>query len=148
MALVITYKEDKGMVDKCSHGYRMVTGSVAFDNSYPTNGEPMDMSKVFPNDLHLVLFEVKAGYIFEYDYTNKKVKAYYPTKAQAVANSGGNQLIATTGSATASAVDATTPHVDVPAGFRSAVDHGAAEEVQNTADLSALTAVRFVAIGK
>jgi hypothetical protein len=148
MSLIVTYKEDKSLLDKCGHGFNFVTGSVAFDSSYPTGGEAMDMSKVFPTSVHIVLFETKAGYIFEYDYTNKKVKAKYPTKTQAVANSGANQLIATSGAATASAVDATTPHITAPAGFRSAVDPGVAEEVANAADLSALTDVRFLAIGR
>ena len=76
-AFAITYKEDKGMVDKCSHGYRLVTGSFLFSSSYPTNGEPCDMSKIFPKDLHMVTVEPKAGYLFVYDYTNKKVLAYW-----------------------------------------------------------------------
>jgi len=73
----ITYKEDKGMVDKCAHGYKIVTGKLSFSSSYPTNGEPCDMSKVFPTDLHMVIIEPKAGYLFFYDYANKKVKAYW-----------------------------------------------------------------------
>jgi len=76
-AFAVTYKEDKGMVDKCSHGYKMVTGKIQFSNSYPTNGEPFDMSKIFPVDLHMVIIEPKAGYLFFYDYTNKKVLAYW-----------------------------------------------------------------------
>lgn len=76
-AFAVTYKEDKGMVDKCSHGYKIVTGKIQMSNSYPTNGEPFDMRKIFPVDLHLVLIEHKAGYIFEYDYTNKKLKAFW-----------------------------------------------------------------------
>ena len=77
MAFTVTYKEDKGMVDKCSHGYKIVTGTILFSTSYPTGGELMDMSKIFPKDLHLVIVEPKAGYIFLYDYTNKKVLAYW-----------------------------------------------------------------------
>jgi len=112
MALTITYKEDEGIVEKCGHGYKMVTGTLAFDSSYPTGGEAMDMSKIFPTDLHLVLFEFNSGYSFQYDYSNKKVLAYWGDYAQ------------------------TTPadkaHI----------------QVADTTDLSGLTDVRFVAIGK
>jgi len=51
-----------------------LTGQVDFDSSYPAGGESMDLSHY----LGLVLgaiFEPKVGYEFEYDYTNKKVKA-------------------------------------------------------------------------
>jgi len=79
---VITYKEDQGMLDKCGHGYKMVTGSLSFSASYTktgtwaTDGEPMDLRKVFPTDLHIVLFEYYKAYKFHYDYTNRRVHAY------------------------------------------------------------------------
>jgi hypothetical protein len=110
MAFTITYKEDKGMVDKCSHGFKLVTGSVAFDASYPTGGEPMDMSKVFPTELHLVLFEAAYGFVFKYEYANKKVVAYYYDY--------------------------------------NAANDGQAIQVPDTTDLSALTQVCFLAVGK
>lgn len=53
---------------------KFLTGKVDFDSSYPTGGEAMDISKFFKNLLG-VTFETKSGYVFEYDYTNKKVKA-------------------------------------------------------------------------
>jgi hypothetical protein len=77
MALTITYKEDEEIVEKCGHGYKLITGSIAFDSSYPTGGEAMDLSKKIPTDLHMVWFEANGGYVFQYDYANKKVKAYY-----------------------------------------------------------------------
>ena len=55
---------------------KIMHGDIAFDNSYPSNGEALDLSNEF-NDLKLVIFEAKLGYVFEYDYTNKKVIAYY-----------------------------------------------------------------------
>jgi len=76
----ITYKEDKSILAKCGHGYNLVTGTFAFDDLYATDGCALDMSAIFPIDLHLVLFAPTLGYSFEYDYTAKKVKAFVVTK--------------------------------------------------------------------
>ena len=108
--MVITYKEDQEIYEKCGHNYKIITGSLAFDSSYPTNGEPMDLSKQIPTDIHMVIIEPSAGYILQYDYTNKKVKAYWN---------------------------------DYNAGADAALI-----EVTNTTDLSGLTDVRFMAVGK
>jgi len=78
----VTYKEDKSIIDKCGHGYKIVTGSLLFSDSYPntavwaTSGELMDLSKIFPNDLHIVLVEYYEGYKFTYDYTNKRIHVF------------------------------------------------------------------------
>lgn len=50
--------------------------TIDLDSSYPTGGEALDLSGDF-NDLLLVQIEPMAGYIFVYDYDNKKVIAYY-----------------------------------------------------------------------
>ena len=112
MALVIT--KDCGnyagiYTPQCYGGQlKILTGSIAFDGEYPTGGEPMDISDMFTS-LKAVFFESKGGYVFEYDYGNKKVKAMV-----------GNNDNATDG-----------PLV----------------EVANETDLSALTAVKFLAVG-
>lgn len=82
-------------------------GSLAFDSSYPTGGESMTFPGFF--NVAIVLIEPSAGYIFQYDYTNSKVLAYYADY--------------------------------------DAVADGALIQVANTTDLSALTDVRYVAIG-
>lgn len=87
---------------------KILTGSIAFDSSYPTGGEAMDISDMF-TDLKAVFFESKRGYVFEYDYDNKKVKAM-------MGNNDG------------------------------AAD-GPLVEVADKTDLSALTAVKFLAVG-
>lgn len=56
---------------------RIITGQIDFDSSYPTGGEAMDLSSYFPVALKAVFIENKAGYVFAYDYANKKVLAYY-----------------------------------------------------------------------
>ena len=58
-------------------GLKIVTGTLAFDASYPTGGEATtDISGHF-TELLGVLIESKSGYTFSYDYTNNKVLAYY-----------------------------------------------------------------------
>lgn len=112
MPLVITKDcgNYAGMFTPISYGgqLKILTGSVAFDSSYPTGGEAMDISAMF-NSLKIVLFESKAGYVFEYDYANKKVKAMM----------GNNDGTA----------------------------DGPLVEVADKTDLSALTAVKFLAVG-
>ncbi len=130
---------------------KLLTGSIAFDNSYPTGGEAMDLSKFFKNLLG-VFFETKSGYIFEYDYTNKKVKALYPraaiTSTLAVATPA---LAHTAGGTAVTSTAATMP--DHAAGAActitgvAGVAAGAGAEVPDTTDLSALTGVRFLAWG-
>ncbi|MCK6620335.1 MAG: hypothetical protein HUU32_12790 [Calditrichaceae bacterium] len=53
---------------------RVVYLDITFDSSYPTGGEP------FETGLDTVLsanIEPSGGYIFKYDYTNRKILAYY-----------------------------------------------------------------------
>jgi len=62
-------------------GVRLVMGTIGFDSSYPTGGEAIDLPL---NEVNGMLIENKAGYSFEYDRTNKKIKAYqynYPGAA-------------------------------------------------------------------
>ena len=77
MGLTITKEADKGIVDACGRSVKMVRGTIAFDSSYPTGGETLDLSKEMPTEVQQVIIENKSGYIFEYDYTNKLVLAYY-----------------------------------------------------------------------
>lgn len=85
----VTFTSDWGAVYKNlgfagTPGAIFISGSFAFDASYPTNGESFvdsasnKIAAFLPKgQVKLVLFEQKAGYVFEYDYTNDKVKAYY-----------------------------------------------------------------------
>ena len=53
------------------------TFSVAFDSSYPTGGESFDNDDVALAKIDFVILEPNSGYVFEYDYTNEKIIAYY-----------------------------------------------------------------------
>jgi pyruvoyl-dependent arginine decarboxylase (PvlArgDC) len=56
---------------------RFITGKFTFSNSYATGGESLDLGTMLNGaQLKGIKFDDKAGYAFEYDYTNKKVKAF------------------------------------------------------------------------
>jgi hypothetical protein len=114
---------------------KFLTGKISFDNSYPTGGEALDLSAHFDTLLG-VMIENKAGYSFEYDYTNKKVKAFVPVGVIADAGvSDANNTIMKSAAGT----------LEV-AGTGTAFQQ-AAVEVADTTDLSALTGVRLIAWG-
>lgn len=55
---------------------------VAFDSSYVTGGESLKPDVAGMYDVAFVHAVAQSGYSFEYDYTNKKLKAYYPSSAE------------------------------------------------------------------
>ena len=77
MALALTYKTKERVIEKCAKDFKILIGALTLTGTYVTNGEAMDISDYFPSELQLVLVESKGGFVFEYDYTAKKVKAYY-----------------------------------------------------------------------
>ena len=84
-------------------------GTIDFGASYPTGGESLTPANLNLQDINHIDISSKNGYLFEYDYANKKVKVLYFD-------------------------------------YDAAAD-GAAIEVANGTDLSALTGVRFRAYG-
>lgn len=81
MGLTITNKTVGGGIGNevkiiGSNVVKMKPFNIDFDNSYPTGGESLDLSSYF-KELINVQINPKSGYVFEYDYTNKKVMAYY-----------------------------------------------------------------------
>tara|TARA_B100000900_G_C20283839_1_gene595210 strand:- start:50 stop:361 length:312 start_codon:yes stop_codon:yes gene_type:complete len=48
---------------------------ITFDSSYPTGGEPLDLT-TYVSNIETVHVEVSGGYVFQYDRSNKKVLAY------------------------------------------------------------------------
>ncbi len=51
-------------------------GVMTFDSSYPTGGEPLAASALGFSSITSVRIHPTGGYVFEYDYTNKKVLVY------------------------------------------------------------------------
>lgn len=79
--MAITVTKDTRFPNRVSQGNKVgqaiLTGSIAFDSSYPTGGEDAgDISDYFRN-LDSILIEAAGGYSFEYDATNDKIKAYW-----------------------------------------------------------------------
>jgi hypothetical protein len=136
MALTVT--KNLNRVERISRNLGIMVCNVAFDSSYPTGGE--DISSVV-NAFKEVLsasFEGSGGYVFEYDKTNKKVKALYPQ--------GGEQVGSADGGASVDA-GATPVTSSAANGAIVTVDAGIGREVANATDLSALTTVRVTFIG-
>ena len=111
MAAVVTVKAIARLENEVNSSIgnkpmRMVFGTIAFDNSYPTGGEAITLSTYFPGGIECVDVFPQAGYVFVYDKANAKVIGYQSD-------------------------DAVDP----------------LDQIGNTTDLSALTAVPFVAYG-
>jgi hypothetical protein len=89
---------------------RLVTGTVAFDSSYPTGGESITAAKFGLGKIDFLIATALSGYVFFWDGTNSKLMAYYADNNAA----GDSALI----------------------------------QVPDTTDLSALTAIPVLAIGR
>lgn len=121
----------------------IVTGTIAFDSSYPTGGESLTAADLGLRTVDLMLFQQSAiGLTYSYDYTNSKVLAY----AQgALVGAAGTQTLDDFPITAGPGVTADT-HLSLKAGSAT-VSFGALKEVPSTNDLSTVTGVRFVAFG-
>jgi len=137
MALSINIKDRSVFGNK-----RVVIAEVNFDSSYPTGGEPLTPSDLGLQSIDFLNATSKAGYIFEYDYTNQKLKCLYSTRSQ-VSNLAGSVTVP---SYSTTYAEAGTYSVSFT-GTKGTVDAGVAEEVANATDLSALTNVRIFCFG-
>jgi len=115
---------------------------VAFDSSYPAGGESLTPADIGLLEISHMQIAGNSGYIFEYDYTNKKLQALYPRSAQ-VAVVTDELTIAASGAANITSGQS----IDVAGTFRSAVDAAVAGEVGAGVDLSGVTSVKVMAIG-
>jgi len=48
---------------------------ITFDASYPTGGEALDLT-AYVNNIETAMVETSGGFVFGYDRTNKKLKAF------------------------------------------------------------------------
>lgn len=113
MAVTVTRPHWGGATDRISIGDRWAKlSSVAFDNSYPTGGEPLTFADLGFQDApdFVIVVGGHKGYTFDYDATNQKMLVYW----------GDNNNAA----------------------------DGPAVEVPNTTDISTLSAVKVLAVGK
>jgi len=82
MALSVSINSDKSILQKCAHGWKIITGQFTTPTGNWDAGsagyESLDLSKYFIDGApDIVLIENAGGYVFEYDYTNKGVVAKY-----------------------------------------------------------------------
>lgn len=76
MALTVSKITGRESAEPDGIGFRTVR-KVAFDSSYPTGGEAItDAQLGFSKGVDWVEVLPKGGYVFEYDNTNNKIKAY------------------------------------------------------------------------
>ncbi len=121
----------------------LVTGTIAFDSSYPTGGESLLATDI--GLTKIVYLDVSPkGFNFEYDYTNSLLLV----KTQGYAHGTG-------GSVTTDDYPITTgPGVTASISIQATTGAGAATanlgplvETFSTDDLSTVTGVRFFAVG-
>lgn len=134
MALTITIDREERMGRRF---YR--SGTIAFDSSYPTGGEPLTPSDLRIRTIDILLAAPAGGLMFEYDNANQKLKAIYPTGGSAAPAALADPAITVPTGATAVTSTAAQPDLTETAGL--------SKEVANATDLSTITGVRFVALG-
>lgn len=134
MALTITIDRKERMGKRY---YR--SGTIAFDASYPTGGESLTPADLGLRVIDLLLAAPAGGLMFEYDHTNSKLKAIYPTGGSAAPAALADPAITVPSGATAVTSTAAQPDLTETA--------GRSKEVANATDLSTITGVRFVALG-
>ena len=76
MALTITF--DMPRPQRMTKDFSMLSGSIAFDTSYPTGGEAATLiTKYFTTVKRLILDAGGTGYVVSYDAANDKIMAWY-----------------------------------------------------------------------
>ena|SRR3990172_684870 len=120
----------------------IVTGTIAFDSSYPTGGESFTAANLGLRTVDLMVLQQTKGIVFEYDYTNSKVLAY----AQgALVGAAGAEVLDDFPITAGPGVTADT-HLSLKAGSAT-IGFGALKQVASTNDLSTITGVRYVCFG-
>jgi hypothetical protein len=72
----IVYLEDETIIEKCSHGFKMVTGILTFGAYETGGGVAFDLSQRLPTKVHQVIIEPKGGYVPVYNYDTEKIVVY------------------------------------------------------------------------
>lgn len=76
MALTV-YDRNLGPKNTTLGGLLVVVKDVTFDSSYVTGGESLTASMLGFTTVKSVVAPAAGGYVFEYDYVNSKLLAYY-----------------------------------------------------------------------
>lgn len=137
MSLTVVF--DYPRAKRIQRHWGTISGNIAFDSSYPTGGELANaannsISGKFKSCKNIQCTP-KSGYHFEYDATNNKIKVMVPVSLiDGGATAGANNTV----------VSANSQLELAGTGAALQVTH---IEVLDTANLVALTDVRFVAHG-
>lgn len=107
--------------------------------TYPTNGEAISAAKLGLGAVDFVLPSPAAGYVFEFDHINMKLKAFNPTSVSMAGTAGVAGVNNTVVKVSDTAIGVSG------AGTAAAVKNAGAEVANNT-NLSGVT-VRLIAIG-
>jgi hypothetical protein len=73
--LSIKYFSPRGPISEGGDATKEMVGAIDL-GTYATGGLDLDLSEWF-NSVEFLAVEPFSGYVFQYDYTNKKVLAYY-----------------------------------------------------------------------
>ncbi len=124
MALTFT-KQKEGVAGDL----RYWSGTILFDSSYPTGGEAITAANFgFGSTIYILSMNPNGGVVPEFDKTNSKIKAYYPTGGATTAPSTLAAPLVTAGSTTVTSTSAT-----------GVLTPGIGKDVGSTADLSTIT---------
>jgi len=135
MALTVTINK----TDTVGRYLKVKTGTITFDSSYPTGGESLSKSDLgFSSSVETFVASPNGGLVFEYDFTNSKLEAFYPSGGSATPASLAAPAVTVPSGATAVTSSAAQPNLVETAGV--------AKEVGNTTDLSTITTY-FIAFG-
>lgn len=140
MALTVTIEKDGFGVEGAQ---QTVRGRIAFDSSYPANGESLTPAMIGLKTIDYLEVLPKSGFTFEYDYTNQKIKVQCPAVVVGAAGAATLDDFPLTGVGATTAVS-----IGLDAAAGSATNRfGAQQELADTTNLSTLTGVRFFARG-
>ena len=150
MAIAVT--KDFPCSKRIGRNLRSLSGSIAFGSSYPTGGELATAITRYFRSCSQIICEQGGGFLFVFDKVNKKIKVLHPTKAITPAGTNADESAHTHTENTAASY---TQNATTGAGSAhghaftgTAVAAQAGTEVPNAADLSELTSVKFMAMGR
>lgn len=121
----------------------IVTGTIAFDSSYPAGGESFTAADLGLRTVDLMVLPPSSGFTYEYDYTNSKVKVY----TQGVAHGAAGAVTLDDYPVTAGPGATASSSISREASATSPLRMGPMKECADTDDLSTVTGVRFVCFG-
>ena len=121
-----------------------VTGTIAFDSSYPTSGESLTANMLGLTSIAFISIPPRLGFVFEYNYTSSLILVY----TQGAAHGTGGSVTLDDYPITAGPGVTSGISISLTTGAGAATANlGPMVETLSTDDLSTVTGVRFFAAG-